>query len=85
MINLSFCALGDRYTAFKKQKQTTMTNINAGATKETFIANHNKEIQKLLKEISKKSATFAKVHYGKWHGDLGSVLSELQEINDFLK
>ena len=53
-------------------------------TKENFIANHDKEIQKLLKKISKKSKAFAERNAGKWYGDLGSVLQDLQNIDKFL-
>lgn len=54
-------------------------------TKENFIANHNKEIQKLLKKISIKSQKFAEENKGRWYEDLQSVLADLKNIDSFLK
>jgi hypothetical protein len=46
----------------------------------------DKEIQKLLKSISKKSKGFAsRKHETPYYNDLQYVLSELKEINKFLK
>lgn len=54
-------------------------------TKENFIPNQDKEIQKLLKNISKKSKKFADKNGGEWYQDLETVLSDLKEIDNFLK
>ena len=46
----------------------------------------NKEIQALLKSISKKSKAFAKDDHNSPHyGDLYNVISELKDIDNFLK
>lgn len=46
----------------------------------------NKEIQKLLKSISKKSNRFAKAEYSsKYFEDLLTVKNDLEDINNFLK
>lgn len=54
-------------------------------TKENFIPNQEKEIQNLLKKISKKSKAFSDKNKGQWFGDLGSVLEDLNNIDKFLK
>lgn len=44
----------------------------------------NSEIQKLLKRISTKTKNFAKQEGNPNFGDLGAVLSDLQNIDHFL-
>ena len=46
----------------------------------------DKEIQELLKSISKKSKTFAKADHNSPHyDDLYNIISELKDIDNFLK
>jgi hypothetical protein len=43
-----------------------------------------KEIKRLLSRIEKKSVNFTHQNINAWHGDLGSVLQDLKDIDGFL-
>ena len=45
----------------------------------------SKEIEKLAKSIIKKSKGFAKNNVNPYYDDLSHVLSELREIDEFIK
>lgn len=59
--------------------------INHIKTKTMNYTEQNKAVQKLLKELSKKSKKFAKENKNRHFGDLQYVLSSLKNINTFLK